>query len=64
MSGTISAPMTDASEVVLDVATVQDAGLLGNLLELYTHDLSDVFPRLALGNEPGWNSSRVARVHI
>src|SRR5215831_5575094 len=31
-------------EVVLDIATTSDAALIGDLLELYTHDLSDVFP--------------------
>ena len=36
--------MIAAHEVVLDVATPSDVGLIGNLLELYTHDLSDVFP--------------------
>lgn len=35
--------MTDLYEVVLEPATQSDAGLLANLLELYSHDLSDVF---------------------
>jgi predicted acetyltransferase len=33
----------------LDAATAADAGLLGNLLELYSHELSDVFPSVVLG---------------
>lgn len=36
--------MANPDEVVLDVATMSDAGLLANLLELYVHDLSEVFP--------------------
>jgi len=32
-----------ASQVTLEVASVQDAALLANLLELYVHDLSEVF---------------------
>jgi predicted acetyltransferase len=35
--------MTDLYEVVLEPATRSDAVLLANLLELYSHDLSDVF---------------------
>src|SRR6266850_6458804 len=35
--------MGDSHEVVLDVATPRDAGLLSNLLELYAHDLSETF---------------------
>jgi predicted acetyltransferase len=35
--------MTDLYEVVLEPATQSDAALLANLLELYSHDLSDVF---------------------
>jgi predicted acetyltransferase len=36
--------MANPDEVVLDAATLPDAGLLANLLELYVHDLSEVFP--------------------
>ena len=36
--------MVDPHEVALDVATPRDAALLSNLLELYLHDLSEVFP--------------------
>jgi len=36
-------------EVALDVARSGDAGLLANLLELYLHDLSPVFPSIELG---------------
>ena len=38
-----------SNEVALDVATMADAGLLANLLELYIHDLSGVFPGIELG---------------
>jgi predicted acetyltransferase len=41
--------MADSPEVVLDEATSADAGLLSNLLELYIHDLSEVFPSIELG---------------
>jgi len=33
--------MADRHEVVLEVATLRDAALLSNLLELYLHDLSE-----------------------
>ena len=35
--------MNDSSEVILEPATLRDAAVLSNLLELYSHDLSDVF---------------------
>ncbi|HEY4212802.1 MAG TPA: hypothetical protein VGM84_15070 [Steroidobacteraceae bacterium] len=35
--------MIDFGEVVLEPATARDATVLSNLLELYSHDLSDVF---------------------
>jgi predicted acetyltransferase len=41
--------MAEPLEVVLDVARPSDAGLLANLLELYLHDLSEVFPLIELG---------------
>ena len=41
--------IADPLEVVLDVAASSDAALLANLLELYLHDLSDVFPGIELG---------------
>jgi predicted acetyltransferase len=37
------------STLSLDAATAADAGLLGNLLELYSYELSDVFPSVVLG---------------
>jgi len=37
------------STLSLDAATAADAELLGNLLELYSHELSDVFPSVVLG---------------
>src|SRR5437763_148543 len=41
--------MLHLPEVLLDVATPQDAALLSNLLELYLHDLSEAFPAIELG---------------
>ena len=35
--------MTDPHHVTLDLAAPRDAAVLANLLELYSHDLSDVF---------------------
>src|SRR5580698_1374231 len=35
--------MSDSNEAVLEPATLRDAAVLSNLLELYSHDLSDVF---------------------
>ena len=43
--------MADPDAIVLDVATSADAGLLSNLLELYIHDLSEVFPSVQLGDD-------------
>ena len=36
-------------DVRLDAATMSDAALLSNLLELYIHDLSAAFPNIELG---------------
>ena len=36
--------MVDSQEIALDAATPRDAEVLSNLLELYTHDLSEIFP--------------------
>lgn len=41
--------MAEGPRVTLDAATEADAPLLANLLELYSHDLSDIFPDV----EPG-----------
>ncbi len=41
--------MTDSQETSLHVATEADAQLLSNLLELYIHDVCDVFPSVELG---------------
>lgn len=40
--------MTDASEVTLEAAGPENASLLANLLELYVHDLGEIFP-VAIG---------------
>ena len=37
--------------VSLDAATLADAGVLSNLLELYIHDLSAAFPGVELGSD-------------
>jgi hypothetical protein len=36
--------MLASHDVTLQPATVADAALLTNLLELYVHDLSEIFP--------------------
>ena len=41
--------MVGEADVTLDVATSRDASLIENLLELYVHDLSEVFPTIELG---------------
>jgi predicted acetyltransferase len=41
--------MVSPHGVVLDVATLRDAPLLANLLQLYIHDLSEAFPSVELG---------------
>jgi predicted acetyltransferase len=43
--------MTDAALVSLVPASSADATLLSNLLELYIHDLSAMFPNIALGSD-------------
>ncbi|MBS0418318.1 MAG: hypothetical protein JSR66_11435 [Proteobacteria bacterium] len=42
--------MIDSREVAVELASPGDAGVLANLLELYSHDLSDVFA-LELGTD-------------
>jgi predicted acetyltransferase len=41
--------VTDQAETRLEVATLSEAPLLANLLELYLHDLSVAFPAIQLG---------------
>lgn len=41
--------MPNIKDISLDPATTTDAVLLSNLLELYIHDLSEVFPNVELG---------------
>jgi predicted acetyltransferase len=43
--------MTDSKDVSLEPATTTDAALLSNLLELYIHELSEVFPGVELGED-------------
>ena len=45
--------------VSLDAATRSDALLLFNLLELYIHDLSDVFPHIELGPDGRFGYERL-----
>ena len=45
--------------VALDVATASDAILLSNLLELYIHDLSVVFPHVELGADGRFGYARL-----
>ena len=42
--------MTD-QRVVLEVATVAETKLLGNLLELYIHEMTDAFPHIEIGTD-------------
>jgi predicted acetyltransferase len=41
--------MPTDEEVTLDLASLSDAALIANLLQLYLHDLSDTFPSIELG---------------
>lgn len=41
--------MPEADAVALETATEEDAALLGNLLELSVHDMSEVFPDVKRG---------------
>ena len=41
--------MDTGESVTLDAASPADSALLANLLELYIHDVSDVFPDVELG---------------
>jgi len=52
--------VTGLNEVVLEAATESDAGLLANLLELYSHDLSDVFA-LELGADGRFGYEKLPR---
>ena len=47
--------------VTLDPATLADAELLSNLLELYTHDLSAVFPNVQLGPDGRFGYDKLPR---
>lgn len=51
--------MVDPQELVLDVATVRDAALLSNLLELYIHDMSEMFPGVELGADGRFGYERL-----
>ncbi len=50
--------MSGPDEVALDAATAADAPLLSNLLELYVHDLSEIFP-VALGADGRFGYDRL-----
>jgi predicted acetyltransferase len=47
--------------VTLDIAAASEAPLLENLLELYIHDLSPAFPRIALGPDGRFGYPDLAR---
>ena len=51
--------MDSPQAISLDLATPSDATLLGNLLELYIHDLSDIFPHVELGPEGRFGYQRL-----
>lgn len=46
-------------EVSLDRASESDSALLSNLLELYIHDMSEVFPHVHLGPDGRFGYSRL-----
>jgi len=46
--------------VSLDQASEADSALLSNLLELYIHDMSEVFPHVQLGADGRFGYSRLA----
>lgn len=48
-------------EVTLDPATMRDAVVLANLLELYVHDMSEVFPGLELGPDGRFGYHQLSR---
>jgi predicted acetyltransferase len=48
-----------APMVSLDAASTADAALLGNLLELYAHELSEVFPDVVLGPDGRYGYPRL-----
>ena len=52
--------MAEDHEVSLELATAADAELLANLLELYSHDLSAVFPDIELGADGRFGYSALA----
>jgi predicted acetyltransferase len=51
--------MTNRGVVALDRAARAEAGLLGNLLELYLHDLSAAFPVIELGPDGRFGYDRL-----
>jgi predicted acetyltransferase len=51
--------MTHSEHTVLEPATVADAPLLANLLELYIHDLSASFPGVQLGPDGRFGYSKL-----
>ena len=51
--------MADSPDVVLDHATLADAGLIANLLELYIHDVSEAFPQVELGPDGRFGYSKL-----
>ena len=50
----------DESTVTVELATQADSTLLANLLELYMHDLSEIFPVVQLGPEGRFGYPRLS----
>jgi predicted acetyltransferase len=57
----IAADGADPGEVVLDVATSSDSALISNLLQLYIHDLSAVFPNIRMGDDGRFGYDKLER---
>ena len=53
------ATLDSARIVKLDPAIASDSPLLSNLLQLYIHDLSDVFPQVELGHDGRYSYDRL-----
>jgi hypothetical protein len=52
--------MADPHDIALDAATLADATVLSNLLELYIHDVSETFPSIELGSDGRFGYGKLA----
>ena len=59
LQGTVVAPST--TQVTLESASTRDSVLLTNLMELYIHDLSAMFPQVKLGEDGRYGYPDLAR---